>query len=114
VILALTIGGVLLLAMICVSVYGWVTLPADARVPIHFRVSYNNFVPKLAGLIVHPALGAVIFVILAVTGHVSSANDGSSHGPSYVAIPIVLALLLVVQIGAIRVARRNSGADRTG
>jgi hypothetical protein len=33
---ALVIGGVLLLAMIGVAWYGWVTLPADALVPIHF------------------------------------------------------------------------------
>jgi hypothetical protein len=32
---SLVIGGVILLAMIGVSCYGWVTLPADARVPIH-------------------------------------------------------------------------------
>ena len=32
----LVIGGVLLLAMFGVSWYGWVTLPADALVPIHF------------------------------------------------------------------------------
>ena len=33
---ALVTGGVLLLAMFGVAWYGWVTLPADARVPIHF------------------------------------------------------------------------------
>jgi hypothetical protein len=51
----LVIGGVLLLAMIGVSWYGWVTLPADALVPIHFGASHNNFVSKRLGLIVHPA-----------------------------------------------------------
>jgi hypothetical protein len=50
----LVIGGVLLLAMIGVSCYGWVTLPADAQVPIHFGTGYNNFVSKRLGLIMHP------------------------------------------------------------
>ena len=52
---ALVIGGVLLLAMIGVAWYGWVTLPADALVPIHFGTGYNNFVSKRLGLITHPA-----------------------------------------------------------
>ena len=46
VIAVLVIGGVLLLAMIGVSWYGWITLPADALVPIHFGAGYNNFVSK--------------------------------------------------------------------
>ena len=60
---ALVIGGVLLLAMIGVAWYGWVTLPADAQVPIHFGTGYNNFVSKRFGLIMHPAVGVVVFVI---------------------------------------------------
>jgi hypothetical protein len=40
--------------MIGVSCYGWVTLPADAQVPIHFGAGYNNFVSKRLGLIMHP------------------------------------------------------------
>ena len=107
--LPLAIGGAILLAMICVSWYGWVTLPADARVPIHFGISYNNFVPKRAGLIVHPAAGAVAFGILASVTNASRANNTSSHGPPYVILLVTMAVLLIVQIGAIRVARRRSG-----
>lgn len=43
---ALVIGGVVLLAMICVSCYGAVTLPGDARVPVHFGGSYNTSCPS--------------------------------------------------------------------
>jgi hypothetical protein len=108
---ALVIGGVILLAMIGVSWYGAVTLPADARVPIHFGVSYNNFVPKRAGLIMHPAAGALIFLIIGIVSHGQPATGTSSHGPPPpVILPIIMGVLLVVQIGAIRVARRKSGA----
>jgi len=109
---ALVIGGVILLAMIGVSWYGAVTLPADARVPIHFGVSYNNFVPKRAGLIMHPAAGALIFVIIGIVSHGQPATSTSSHGapPPPIILPIIMGVLLVVQIGAIRVARRKSGA----
>jgi hypothetical protein len=47
VIAGIVIGGVLWLAMVGASYYGWVTLPADARVPVHFGfAAYNNFMPK--------------------------------------------------------------------
>ena len=62
---SLVIGGMVLLAMVGVSCYGWVTLPADARVPIHF--------------------GAGFF------------------------FPVVMCVLLIVQAGAIKVARSRSG-----
>jgi hypothetical protein len=108
---ALVIGGVILLAMIGVSWYGAVTLPAGARVPIHFGISYNNFVPKRVGLVLHPALGALVFVIIGIVSHGKSAAGTSSHGaPTLVILPIIMGVLLVVQIGAIRVARRRSGA----
>lgn len=83
----LVIGGVLLLAMIGVSWYGWVTLPADARVPIHFGAGYNNFVSKGLGLIVHPAAGVVLFVISAVTSHHHSAKSA----PVFI-LPVVMAV----------------------
>ena len=107
---ALAIGGVMLLAMIGVSWYGAVTLPSDARVPIHFGVTYNNFVPKRVGLVMHPAAGLVVFLILALAQHGHTANGTPSKTHPYVFLPIILCVLLVVQIGAIRVARRRAGA----
>ncbi len=102
----LAIGGVLLLAMIGVSWYGWVTLPADAQVPIHFGAGYNNFVSKRLGLIIHPAAGVLLFVISALTTHHSSKS-----APAFI-LPLVMAVLLAVQIGAIKVARTKSGTAR--
>jgi hypothetical protein len=100
---ALAIGGVLLLAMFGVSAYGWVTLPADARVPIHFGVGYNNFVSKRFGLIMHPAAGVVVYVITAVTTH----HPGKSS--PVIIVLILMCVLLAVQIGAIKVARNRAG-----
>lgn len=105
----LVIGGVLWLAMVGVSYYGWLTLPADARVPVHFGVgTYNNFAPKRVGLVLHPAAGALIYVIFLV-----ARSSHAAHGPSLpveVILPLVLCLLLIVQAGAIRVSRRRSGS----
>ena len=101
---SLVIGGVILLAMIGVSCYGWVTLPADARVPIHFGAGYNNFVPKGLGLVMHPAAGVVIYVISAAT----TRNPAKASSAVYI-FPIVMCVLLIVQVGAIKVARSRSG-----
>ena len=105
---ALVIGGVVLLAMICVSWYGAVTLPSDARVPIHFGISYNNFVSKRAGLVMHPAAGAVVYMLTAFVNHGNPANGASPNALPHVLPVIIMCVLLAVQIGAIRVARRKS------
>jgi hypothetical protein len=100
-------GAAILAAMLCVSWYGWVTLPSDARVPIHFGpAAYNNFVSKRTGLIMHPAAGGVAFVILIVVSHGRAASAGSAP----VILPVVLFVLLITQAGAIWVARNRSGA----
>jgi len=100
----LVTGGVVLLAMIGVSWYGWVTLPADARVPIHFGAGYNNFVPKGFGLIMHPVAGVVVYVISIVT----TRNPAKAASAEYI-FPILMCVVLIVQIGAIKVARGRSG-----
>jgi hypothetical protein len=100
----LVVGGLVLLAMIGVSVYGWVTLPADARVPIHFGAGYNNFVSKGLGLVVHPAAGAVLLVVSIVTTH----NAAKAASAVYI-FPVIMCVLLIVQVGAIKVARSRSG-----
>jgi hypothetical protein len=105
VIVELAAGAALLAADLCVAWYGWVTLPADARVPIHFGpAAYNNFVSKRVGLIVHPAGAVVLFVILVAV----SQSGAAKGGPALVFLPIVMAVLLVTLAGAIRVARKRS------
>ena len=105
---ALVVGGAVLLAMICVSCYGAVTLPSDARVPIHFGISYNYYVSKRVGLFMHPAVAAVVFLLTAFVGHGNSAHGASSRPLQHVLPVILVCLLLAVQVGAIRVARRRS------
>jgi hypothetical protein len=83
-----------------------VTLPSDARIPIHFGVSYNNFVSKRAGLVMHPAAGAVAYLILASVSHGNSAR-ASSKAPPYVILPVIMCVMLVTQAGGIKVARGN-------
>ena len=105
---ALVVGGAVLLAMICVSCYGAVTLPSDARVPIHFGISYNYYVSKRVGLVMHPAVAAVVFLLTAFVRHGNSANRASSGPLPHVFPVIIMCVLLAAQVGAVWVARRRS------
>jgi hypothetical protein len=59
---SLVVAGVLLLAMIAASGRGAVALPADARIPVHCGSAEHCFlVSKRAGLLIWPAVGAVLF-----------------------------------------------------
>jgi hypothetical protein len=107
--IALIIGGALVLAIICVSLYGAATLPPGAQVPVHFGpAGYNRWVSKNVGLVIWPALGAVVFVVLVVTVHGHKTHGGP--GPA-VGLGIALGVMLIAQIGALAVAR---GRGRRG
>jgi hypothetical protein len=61
-VLSLAISGLLVVTMIGISCYGAVTLPPDARIPLHRGFgNYDNFASKTVGLIAWPIAGAVIF-----------------------------------------------------
>jgi|ERR1700691_2409727 hypothetical protein len=96
----LIIGGVLLLAIIGVSLYGAVTLPPGAQVPIHFGpAGYNRWLSKKVGLASWPTLAAVVYVIVVATAH-----DKGIHGSPAIGLTIALGVILAAQIGALTVA----------
>jgi hypothetical protein len=104
---ALIIGGALLLAIICVSLYGAASLPPGAQMPVHFGpAGYNRWVSKSIGLVLYPVGGAVIFAIItvAVRGHQTHGGLGPPAG-----VCIALGVLLVSQIGALAIARNRNG-----
>ena len=109
---SLVIGGLLLGVMIGMAAYGWVTLPADARIPVHYGMGYNNFRSKTAGLIMWPVAGAVIYgIFVGVTAHLIKPNHpGGGASAPLIILPIVLALVCALEWGAISVARRNATA----
>jgi hypothetical protein len=104
VIVELVVRAALLAGDLCVSWYGWVTLPGDAPVPVHFGpAAYNNFVSKRVGLIMHPSVAVVLLGVLLAVG-----KSG--------VLPVIMGVLLITQAGAIKVARKRflplSGSDR--
>jgi uncharacterized membrane protein len=111
---SIAIGAVLVLVMVGISAYGAVTLPSDARIPIHYGIgSYNNFVSKTVGLIIWPVGGAVIYgIFVAVSEHAIKPNHGS-RGPGQFILLAVLVLIVVFQFGAISLARGGSTTARS-
>lgn len=64
----LTVGGLLVFAMIGVSVRGWLTLPSDDRVPVHHGLrGYGRYLSKTAGLVTWPPAGIVIYGLTSVS-----------------------------------------------
>ncbi len=109
-IVAVAISGAILLGMIGVSWYGAVTLPPQARVPVHWGGSYGNFQSKRTGLITYPAVGAGMIVLLAGIGQIRPDRHAAGQFLAII-LPITMVVLIVTQAGAIRAARRNSGSD---
>ena len=95
--------------MVGISVYGWRTLPPDARVPLHRGPGgYGNWQPKALALITYPVGGAVVFAI-AATATMSSVKSGKA---AYGLIgPLVLLVIFFTQYFAVMAAIRNAGRN---
>ena len=104
------ISGLLVGVMIGISLYGSRILPPDARIPLHLGPGgYGSFVSKTTGLIVFPVIGvAILGLLAAVSAHAIKANHGGPGTVSLIILPVVLAVIVFVQWGAISVARRNT------
>jgi len=106
----LAAGGLLIVAMIAVSVRGWLTLPSDARVPVrHGLRGYGNYLSKTAGLVTWSAAGIVIYGLYIGVFAEDLATHYRGTGTPLAFLPVVLVVLVAVQIGAIRAAGRTSG-----
>jgi hypothetical protein len=91
---SLVVCGLLVGCMIGISLYGARTLPADARIPLHYGFrAYNNFASKTIGLIMWPAVGVVIFAInAAIEAGAVKPNHGSPSASQYI-LPLVLVVV---------------------
>ncbi len=110
-VLELIIDGVLLVAIVGLSVYGAVTLPAGAQLPMRYRLGgYTNWMPKSAVLLAWPALGVAVFVVMLTAGRSQHAGGGRGL-PLSAGLTVVLALMLVNHVGAVRAALNRGGRD---
>ena len=103
------IGGLLVGVMIGIAVYGWVTLPADAHVPVHYGIGgYGTFVSKTLGLVIWPVIGAVMLAILIAVTEASIKPNHAGPGPARLILVVVLAIAAAAEWGAIAAARKSS------
>jgi uncharacterized membrane protein len=109
---ALAVGGVLLAVMIAASGYAAVILPGDARIPVHFG-SHEHLWPlsKRSGLVVWPAVGAVVYGVLGGVS-ASSLAAGWVPGVRVALMPALMCVVLGFQAGALVLAGQDQGAQR--
>jgi len=95
-------SGVVVLAMVGISLWGARALPPGARVPLHHGIGgYGNWQPKAFALISYPVIGAVL------CGVAFSAR--SSAPATDIIFPVVLLIMAFSEYRAIVVAIRQSG-----
>jgi hypothetical protein len=98
------IDALLVVAMVCVSGWAALQLPADARVPVHFgRWSPHTAVPKTQGLVLWVAIGVVTYLAAGVLGHPGRAQLAERLG-----LTVALATILVTQAVAVGLAAVHS------
>jgi hypothetical protein len=108
VVATLAVGGVLLAVMIAASAYAAVKLPAAARVPLHFGSHEHLWpLPKRLGLIIWPAVGAVVYGVL---GGISASSLAAGWVPGVrdVLMPAAMCVVLGFQAGALVLAGQGS------
>jgi len=111
---SLLVGGVFLLAMIVASARAAVTLPPGARIAIHCGfVEHCYLASKRAGLVIWPALGAVV---LGGLGGLAGSPLAADWVPGLrdVLVPAILGVLLAFQAGALILARRGCAGVASG
>jgi hypothetical protein len=94
------VDAVLVIAMVCLSGWGALRLPPDARVPVHFgRWSPHTAVPKAPGLVLWVAVGVVTYLAAGVLGAQRTADLTARVG-----LTLALATILVTQAVAVGLA----------
>jgi hypothetical protein len=107
--IGLAAGGLLVLAMIAMSTRGWRTLPPDARVPVQRGLrGYGTYLSKTAGLVTWPASGIVVYgLYIGVFAEDLATHYRGTEMP-LLFLPVVLAVLIRGQMGALRAAATSS------
>ncbi len=96
-----------LLLMFLVAAWGFLTLPPQARVPVHFGIGgANAWWGRTAGLLLYPGVGVLISLFELMVAAPSRTGAG------VVALPmgLILVLILTFQVMALNRARRGPTA----
>ena len=100
------VDALLVVAMDCISGWGALRLPADARVPVHFgRWSPHTAIPKTPGLVLWVAIGLVTYLAAGVLGHPATAALAERLGLTIALITILVTQGVAVTLAAVRSRR---------
>ena len=98
------VDAVLVVAMVCLSWWGALRLPPDARVPVHFGPwSPHTAVPKTPGLVLWVAVGVVTYLAAGVLVFRRTATVAAQLG-----LTVALATILMTQAVAVALAVARS------
>ena len=77
-------SGLILLAMLAASAYGWMALPEDMRFPIQWNVQggVNRYASKTATLIVIPAIAAALIFLFTVAPMIDPRRENLNKSGS--------------------------------
>jgi hypothetical protein len=94
-------AGVVVLAMVGISLWGAKALPPGALLPLHHGIGgYGNWKPKAIGLITYPVVGLFL-------GGITAATATSSDPAAAILLPIAMLAITFGQYRAIQVALRE-------
>jgi hypothetical protein len=94
------VDAVLVVAMVCLSGWGGLRLPPDARIPVHFGpLSWHTSVPKTPGLVLWVAVGVVTYLAAGVLTAPHPGDVGARLG-----LTLALGTILVTQAVAVGLA----------
>lgn len=100
-------GGVALLAMAAISVWGAIALPPGSRVPLHHGLGgWNNWRSKKVALVAWPAIGVFLYALLLTA--TSRPHVSGKAAPAVIA-PVAMVIVALAYYGAVRTAIRESG-----
>jgi hypothetical protein len=95
-------SGLVVLAMVGISLWGARVLPPGARVPLHHGIGgYGNWQPKAIALVTYPVIGAFLCGIVYSTAR--------SEPATAIIFPVAMLLMAFGEYRAIVVAIRQSG-----
>jgi hypothetical protein len=94
------VDAVLVVAMVCLSGWGALRLPPDARIPVHFgALSRHTSVPKAPGLVMWVAVGVVTYLAAGVL-----ASPHAGDVTARLGLTLALGTILVTQAVAVGLA----------
>jgi uncharacterized membrane protein len=102
----IAVSGIVLAVMLVASLWAWLQLPADARVPIHWGPDGqpDGWADKTVGLFLMPAIAGLVAILLAAIPRfeprrTNLARSAKAYGATWVGLMVFLGGMHLLAIG---------------